>query len=134
MKIGFSFGRCIRDIVKGDVSIDDVMCIIARTYMETPEDMHGVVRQYHAYSHLSGLELDKCLEVANELYYQGKLHQPRLYGTIRFSVPEEYVWMDLMPTVKDMSPSVRDAWENYKMMLKLCASETEPDEANAPKS
>jgi len=31
MKIGFSFGRCVRDIVKGIVDIDDVMCVIART-------------------------------------------------------------------------------------------------------
>jgi hypothetical protein len=31
MKIGFSYSRCVRDIVEGDVNIDDVLIIIART-------------------------------------------------------------------------------------------------------
>ena len=31
MKIGFSFGRCIRDIVNGEINIDDVAFLITAT-------------------------------------------------------------------------------------------------------
>lgn len=33
LKIGFSFGRCVRDIVCGQIKLDDVSCIIARTQL-----------------------------------------------------------------------------------------------------
>ena len=31
MKIGLSYSRCVRDIVDGVVSIDDVLIVISRT-------------------------------------------------------------------------------------------------------
>ena len=40
MKIGFSLGRCVRDIVNGEVDIDDVAFLITATNIKTPEQVH----------------------------------------------------------------------------------------------
>ena len=46
MKIGFSLGRCVRDIVRGDVHIDDVAFIIAATSIHDEEQLTGVIENY----------------------------------------------------------------------------------------
>lgn len=120
MKIGFSFGRCVRDIVNGEVSLEDVLVIISGTHMETPEQMKGVVRTYLSYpEYLDGCDADRCQEVARQLWYAGKLHQPRRYGASATHIPEAYVWMDVVPTAKDADPAVREAWQGYRMLLAM---------------
>jgi hypothetical protein len=55
MKIGFSFGRCLGSIVRGEVAFDDVLCLIARTRMETEAQVRGVVEVYmHRHGYLTG--------------------------------------------------------------------------------
>ena len=118
MKIGFSFGRGIRDIVNGEISINDVLVIVTRTHIEAPEKLEGVVRAYmHRPDYLMGLDADRCLEVALELWESGKLHQPRAYGATTTHISEGYVWMDVIPTAQDMDPGVKEAWEAYRMLL-----------------
>jgi len=131
MKIGFSFGRCVRDIVKGDVAMEDVLVIIARTLMENEEHIVRVVSHYMGDS-LWGLEEQKCLDVALELYRAGKIHQPRLIGSSRFSVHDSYVWMDVAPTAQNDNPMVKEAWEHYRTTLKLI-SEDVPNGDYTPK-
>ena len=38
MKIGLSYSRCVRDIVDGKVSIDDVLVLITRTDFDPHDD------------------------------------------------------------------------------------------------
>ena len=133
MKIGLSFGRCIRDIVKGEVDINDVVVIVARTRMEDEFSMFDVVRQY-SWDVLRGLDLAECQVVAKALRDSGKLHQPRLMGAWPSNVPDSYVWMDLVPTAKDMSPGVKDAWETYRMLLTMCAADAIPEVEGAPRA
>ena len=127
MKIGFSFGRCVRDIVNGEIRLDDVLVIVTRTHIEDPEQLEGVVRAYlHEPDYLMGCDADRCLEVALELWYSGKLHQPRRHGAYPTRISEAYVWMDVIPTAKDMDPSVQAAWEAYRMLL-VMRGNTIPD-------
>ena len=42
MKIGFSLGRCVRDIVKGSVDINDVAFIIAATSIHDEPQLANV--------------------------------------------------------------------------------------------
>lgn len=120
MKIGFSFGRCIRDIVNGAVDINDVVVIVARTHMETLEHVVGVVDAYmDRPGYLLGLDRDACVNVATELWEQGKIHQPRMFGRNQNMVVEKYMWMDLFPSVKDTDESVTEAWTHYRAMLNL---------------
>lgn len=121
MKIGFSFGRCVRDIVQGKVDIDDVLCIIARTYMPGANDVKKVIYAYlYEPGYLMGLDPAACESVGLELFVSGKILEPRANGINVLKVPREYVWMDLFPTVVDVrNAGVSAAWESYRMMIEL---------------
>lgn len=130
MKIGFSFGRCVRSIVLGEVNINDVMCIIARTYMPNEVDVKWVIEEYLLRpNYLGGLDRDRCHEVGMELWRSGKVIEPRQNGVNVMSAPNDCVWMDLFPTVVGSNnTSVQAAWENYRMLINLAEQMPEPDE------
>lgn len=118
MKIGFSFGRCLRDIVDGKVAVDDVLVIIARTHMETLVHVKNVVEIYlDRPEYLQGRDPEVCHAVARELWDAGKIHQPRLNGAMLRSIPEDYIWCDVVPTAMDRSPALDMAWNSYRTLL-----------------
>jgi len=121
MKIGFSFGRCVRDIVNGIVDIDDVMCVIARTYMVDESHVRQVISEYQKYrDYLQGLDPDRCQEVGLELFRSGRVLEPRANGISVMKVPKEFVWMDLYPTVVETkNEGVKDAWNAYRTLIGL---------------
>lgn len=136
MKIGFSFGRCIRDIVKGVVKIEDVLCVIARTHV-TREQLGWLVDEYsYEPTYLAGLDRAECVRVAEELMDRGLIHQPRTQGSYRSMVPGNFVWMDVVPTSNDAMdhPSVQEAWETYQTVLRLAINGQLPDASQAPKN
>lgn len=97
------------------------MIIIARTHMEEKDHVIDVIRQYsHRSGYLAGLDIDKCLEVGLSLWQTGKVIEPRSNGIYAVSVPSEYIWMDLYPTVPNVaSPAVKEAWDAYRMLISL---------------
>lgn len=120
MKIGFSFGRCIRDIVNGEVAMDDVAFIIGATAIRDEAQMLRVVDDYlYREDYLYMLDEAKCKAVATELYATGRLLQPRLQGIHRHKQPEGAVWVDMFPTKPSASESVRKAWDGYRFMLHM---------------
>ena len=121
MKIGFSFGRCLGSIVRGEVALADVMCIIARTHMPKQEDVEWVVKEYLTRpGYLLGLDEAECLRVGVELWKTGRVIEPRSNGIYAMSVPKEYIWMDLYPTEAEVkSDGVKEAWNAYRMMILL---------------
>lgn len=132
MKIGFSFGRCLRSIVMGEVAYEDVLCIVARTYMQTEEHVKSVVGDYmHRSGYLLDLDRTACEEQAVRLFHSGKILEPRSNGIHAMSVPRDYIWMDLFPTVTDVhSDAVKTAWEHYRMLIAL--TEQLPEEGFVP--
>lgn len=128
MKIGFSFGRCVGSIVKGEVDINDVMLIVARTYIESEDAVDHVIQHYqYTPGYLMGLDIDKCLEVGLELWRSGKLIQPRANGVRVLQVPTDYIWMDLFPTTVANSDAVKIAWNTYRFLLGLTEQLPDPD-------
>jgi len=120
MKIGFSLGRCVRDIVNGDVSIDNVAFIIAATAIREKEKLKPVIDDYLLRpGYLSGLDDSKCHEVANILWDQNKILQPRLQGLHRHMQPENAIWVDMFPTVNSDNDAVKKAWDGYRFMLHM---------------
>ena len=121
MKIGFSLGRCIRDIVTGDISIDDVAFIIAATAIRDGEEQLAQVIDDYLYrpGYLDGLDGEKCQTVAKALYNSNRILQPRLQGMHRHMQPENAVWVDLFPTVPTQKESVKSAWDAYRFMLHM---------------
>ena len=132
MKIGFSFGRCLRDIVNGTVDYEDVFLIVSRTAMFDSSHVDNVVEQYlNEPSYLLGCDEGKCYDIATRLYLAGKIYQPRVHGHAMTRVAENAIWMDLAPTLSDgteQSEQVVKAWRNYQLALKMTALKmpTEP--------
>lgn len=130
MKIGFSFGRCLKDLVNGTVKLEDVMCIIARTHMITEEHVKNVIKEYtYRRDYLMGLDPAECERIGLELWKSGKVLEPRANGISASSVPRDYIWMDLYPTEADVaSDGVKEAWEAYRLMIALTEQLPEPNE------
>jgi hypothetical protein len=130
MKIGFSFGRCLKDLVNGTVKLEDVMCIIARTHMITEEHVKNVITEYtYRRDYLMGLDPAECERIGLKLWKSGKILEPRANGISASSVPRDYIWMDLYPTEADVtSDGVKEAWETYRLMIALTEQLPEPNE------
>jgi len=121
MKIGFSLGRCVRDIVRGDVHIDDVAFIIAATSIHDEPQLKDVIEQYmyRDDDYLYGLDENRCQEVALDLWKTNKILQPRRQGMHRHRQPENAVWVDMFPTVASKNHSVKTAWDAYRFMIHM---------------
>jgi hypothetical protein len=120
MKIGFSLGRCVRDIVRGDVAIEDVAFIIAATNVHDPEQLVAVVEQYmYRDEYLYGLDEAECQQVALDLWKSNRLLQPRRQGMHRHMQPESSVWVDIFPTALSTNESVKSSWNAYRFMLQM---------------
>lgn len=120
MKIGFSLGRCVRDIVNGDVSIDDVAFIITATNIREREDLDFVICIYESEPrYLGGLDHEQCMTVAYRLWDTNRLLQPRRQGLHRHAQPENSVWVDMFPTELSQNESVKKAWDSYRFMLHM---------------
>lgn len=120
MKIGFSLGRCIRDIVVGDIKLDDVAFIIAATAIREEAQLANVITDYmYRSGYLEGLNEDTCQQVALELWRSSKILQPRLQGLHRHQQPENSIWVDMFPTVNSDSSAVKTAWDGYRFMLHM---------------
>jgi hypothetical protein len=121
MKIGMSFGRCLRDIVQGRVSVDDVIVIAARTMFDTEERMIGVIDYYLYGGDLRGCDRQECIDMALLLYRTGKIHQQRLFSSQSSSFRYPDAWMDVMPAEAQVmeNPTVQSAWDNYCLAVKM---------------
>lgn len=133
MHIGTSLGRCLRSILLGEVSEDDVLLIITRTKTSNLEEFMVVVKQYydegnytsrniHDYD-LSVKSWEEVEALATRLYTTGKIHQPRNYVSLgdRFIHPDlsNDLWVDVSPKNRNSTPAVVEAYEKYKMLDSL---------------
>lgn len=120
MKIGFSLGRCIRDIVNGEIDIDDVAFLITATYIKTPEQLDNVILTYTGEpGYLLGCDFEKCKEVAHLLWDNNRILQPRAQGIHRHMQPERSIWVDIFPTALSKNEAVKNSWEKYRFMLHM---------------
>lgn len=120
MKVGFSLGRCVRDIVTDIVSYEDVAFIITGTALRDEESFNWCIDEYMwRRDYLQGLDKDQCLDISLRLYRDGKIFQPRLQNIPAFHIPEGAIWADLFPTNVSDSDAVKKAWENYRFMLHM---------------
>ena len=120
MKIGFSFGRCVRDIVNGEVSIDDVAFLITATRIRDEEHVRTVIGSYmDEHTYLMGLNYEQCVDVALKLWNTNRVLQPRAQGMHRHMQPEESIWVDIFPTALSGNDAVKKAWDGYRFMLHM---------------
>jgi len=132
MYIGTSLGQCLTSLMANEVSENDVMFIVTRTMCPNYETFMEVVEQYYAdgtpvtratYSFvLSEYKLDDVKALASRLYFRGKIHQPRIFAhgsSERYAHPSHYgadVWMEVVPSNRNTTPAVVEAYDKYRML------------------
>jgi len=120
VKIGFSLGRCIRDIVMGKISEDEVAFIITATCIRSEEQLDPVIQDYmFREDYLYGLDEKDCIRVAHSLWDNNKLIQPRREGLHRHKQPANSIWVDMFPTELSENEAVKKAWDGYRFMLHM---------------
>ena len=129
MKIGFSYSRCVCDIAEGNVDMDDVLIIIARTNFDphNDEQWQGIWGGYRhgghsraEWNHCKDSDEQRYRDISLELHESGRLHQPRQFGSHPRRSP--YVWVDTGPIGHEQyeqPESVQQAWQNYLMLSAL---------------
>lgn len=137
MKIGFSYSRCVRDIVQGVVDINDVLIIIARTDFDPNDNeqwagiwqgycagsLFNVNAEWRGYDQQNPEHEKLFRDVTLDLWNRGKLHQPRRFNAHVQRTP--YVWVETGPIGHEQyqqPESVKQAWEHYLTMSALTKS------------
>jgi hypothetical protein len=133
MKTGLSYSRCVKDIVDGRVDIDDVLIIIARTDFDPHDDQQwkdiwdgygggqtfgGVFNNPEWMDHPAEDEL-KFRNVSQRLWNEGKLHQPRKFGSK--PVRRSEIWLEaVLPSAElEQNPAAKSAWEQFQTVAGL---------------
>jgi hypothetical protein len=129
MKIGLSYSRCVRDIVDGQVNIDDVLVIITRTDFDPHDDEQwtGIWQGYHQrsgwsipeWAHYPDEAEAQFRSVSLDLWDQGKLHQPRKFGAHPARRPE--IWLEAVLPSSELTrnPAAKDAWDQFQTVAGL---------------
>jgi hypothetical protein len=134
MKIGLSYSRCVRDIVDGAVDINDVLVVISRTDFDPRNDEQwaGIWVGYHwqnpEWANYPDEDESRFREVSIDLWEQGKLHQPRKFGTRPRRM--DYYWMEVGLSSEDIdsNPAVKRAWEQFQIIAGLANTTTIKDD------
>lgn len=133
MKIGLSYSRCVRDIVDGEVDINDVLVLITRTDFNPHDDEQwaGIWSGYGGgqtfgspfsqpeWMNYPAEDEAKFRAISIELYDTGKMHQPRQFGAHPRRMP--YIWLEavLPSTELDSNPTLKKAWEGFQTIAGL---------------
>jgi len=84
--IGLSLSYCVRDIINGEVKLEDVEKIIAGTYIDSPDALEEVLEKYsQTYWKADPL---KGRAISLQLFKSGKVEQPRLERKPGFDISE----------------------------------------------
>ena len=129
MKIGLSYSRCVRDIVDGNVDINDVLVVITRTDFDPHSNEHwnqiwAGYRQRSGWSQpewadYSDEDEDRFRSVSIELWESGKMHQPRQFGAHPTRRPG--IWLEaVLPSSElEKNPAAKAAWEKFQTIAGL---------------
>jgi hypothetical protein len=123
-----------------EVSEDQVMFIVTRTFCPDYNAFMQVVEQYYAEGNpnarnpaqygLGDYDLNEVKNLATRLYFSGRIHQPRVFDNAGRTAGHYYpynhpaklghgLWMQVVPTNDNSTPMVVEAWEKYKMLDNL---------------
>lgn len=137
MRIGLSYSRCVRDIVEGNVNIDDVLVIICRTKFDPTIDEHWTTI-WDGYRSRNGLSNPEWFNfpdrendfrsVTLDLWRTGKMHQPRLFGAYPSRFP--HIWLEAFLPSEELAHNVvvKDAWEKFLILANLTNVELKKDD------
>jgi hypothetical protein len=126
MLIGLSLSRCVKDIVKEKVNVEDVLVIIARTRFDpkVEEQWSDIWEGYSSvsvthYPEWTDLDEEKVRNVVLNLWNEGKIHQPRNFGAYPRRL--NYYWLEAILPISEMEnlPSIKKAWDQFQILAGL---------------
>jgi hypothetical protein len=122
--IGTSLGRCLRSILLGKVSKDEVFLISTGTLAETKEQYLSVILQYYQDRFYGDYDLtqwpwEEVEKLAVELWIDGKIHQPRNFGGRPLFPVGFDLWFEVIPPHLLSEPAAKDLWDKLRMIVKL---------------
>jgi hypothetical protein len=133
VKIGLSYSRCVRDIVDGEVDINDVLVLITRTDFDPHDDDQwkniwlGYGGGYSGGSPWNRPEWggylnedeQKFRDISIELYDSGRMHQPRQFGAN--PTRRQEIWLEtVLPSSElETNPAAKDAWDRFQVVAGL---------------
>jgi len=121
--IGTSLGRCLRSILSGEVSSEQVFLISTGTRSETKEQYLGIVKQYYQGGfgdyYITQWSWEEVEKLALELWYSGKIHQPRNFGAGPLFPTGFKLWFEIIPPHLLEEPAAKDLWEKLKVIARL---------------
>lgn len=126
MKIGTSLGKCVKDILAGNVAYDDVLFIVSNTRGPDEEKLREIMTEYWYGYHsdpaydMSAYTEQEVQDIAVKLFHDGKLFQPRMFikGSWGNAHGLQDTWYDIVPSLGS-SEAAKNAWDAYVMMSKL---------------
>lgn len=130
MKVGLSLSRCVRDIVEGQVDLDDVLILITRTNFD-PTDKEQWESIWNGYQSLNpewlGLDHDAVYKVVMDLWNSAKIHQPRKFGARPPRRPE--IWLEtVLPSSElESNSAAKEAWEQFQTIAGLTSVNMDKD-------
>ena len=119
MLIGFSISKCIADIMEHKVDPDDVLVIIGRTDFNI-QNIDSLLDEY--INHRGpwyDYDRDRVKDLLISFWYQGKIHQPRHFGTQPPAMPRAKVWAQIIYDQKDMPKAAQEAWDKFIVIASL---------------
>ena len=133
MKIGLSLSRCVRDIVNGQVDINDILVIISRTDFDPRDDEHwtdiwkgygggqtlGSPWSQPEWNEFGAEDESRVREVCVQLWETGRLHQPRQFGAHLNRRREIWLEAILPDSELERNPAARAAWEQFQIVSQL---------------
>jgi hypothetical protein len=122
--IGTSLGRCLRSILRGEVSEDQVFLIVTGTRSNTVEEYLEIIKQYYYERYgeynISQWEYKEVEELAIRLWSNGKIHQPRNFGANPFFRSGDILWIEIFPPHLLREPATKDLWDKLTVIARLC--------------
>ena len=119
MLIGFSISKCIADIMEGTVDPEEVLLIIGRTDF----NMNNIDRLLDEYICPRGpwydFDRQKTKDLLIKFWYEGKIHQPRHFGTQPPAMPRAKVWAQIIYDQRDMPKAAQEAWDKFIVIASL---------------
>ena len=93
--MGTSLGFCVRDILKGNIRLNQVIGMETHTAISNEEQLIKVLEQYCMYQWTLDNDWDtwKAINATYILYYNKPFFQPRLTAGYSIADPEKKMWM-----------------------------------------
>ena len=121
--IGTSLGRCLRSILLGEVSEDQVFLIVTGTMSHTIDDFLLIIKQYHYERYgeydISQWTYEEAKELGIRLWNNGKIHQPRNFKTNPFFRGGDKLWIEIFPPHLLQEPAAKDLWDKLTVIARL---------------